>query len=174
MDGYIGEVRMFAGNFAPVNWHFCDGSLLAISQFQALFSIIGNNYGGDGRTNMGLPDYRGVFPIGFGTNKVSGISYPVGLQGGSSSRTITVSNLPPHSHSLNATNQAGNTSDPTNAILADTSGLDKEYAGSVAPNVNMLGSAIGQTGGGQSLDITPPFQALSFIICLNGLYPSRS
>lgn len=174
MDAFTGEVRMFAGNFAPVNWHFCDGSLIPITQNQALFSLIGTFYGGDGRTNFGLPDLRGTFPLGFGRNKISQINYNLGQYGGSTQQHISVANLPPHTHSLQGTDQPGNTPDPSNAIFANTSGLDREYAQGVSPNVTMSPNVMSQTGNGQSLDTTPPFQALNFIICMQGIYPSRS
>lgn len=173
-DGYIGEIRMFAGNFAPRGWSLCNGQLISISSNTALFSIIGNFYGGDGRTTMGLPDFRGIFPMGFGRNNRGGSTYNIGELGGTESQTITVANMPPHNHALMATTQTGNTNSPQNALLGNTGTFDKEYILTNSDKVQMAQNAIGPTGLGSPLNNMPPFQVVNFIICLQGIFPSRN
>jgi microcystin-dependent protein len=174
MEGYIGEIRMFGGNYAPLNWHFCNGAILQIADFQALYSVIGTAYGGDGRSTLGLPDLGGTFPVGYGTNRSSGRQYIWGQRGGTESYHILETNLPPHNHEINAYSQNGNTADPTNAFMANTQGFDKEYASNIVPDTQMSSDAISLTGNGTPMSILPPYQTVSFIICLEGLYPSRS
>ncbi|MEL6670907.1 MAG: tail fiber protein [Bacteroidota bacterium] len=175
-DGYIGEIRMFAGNFAPSNWYFCNGQTINISDNTALYSIIGTIYGGDGRNTMALPDFRGVFPMGFGTNSSGGGTYKIGKTGGSAENELTVNNLPSHSHELVASKDSGTQSNPKNAILANTGSFDSEYLKNAPSSslVNMSDSAIANTGNNSPVNNMPPYQAISFIICYSGTYPSRS
>lgn len=194
-DGMIGEVRLFAGNFAPRNWAFCDGQLLAISQNDALFSILGTTYGGDGRTTFGLPDLRGRTAVQQGNGP--GLSDTnLGQKKGAEFSEVNVNNLPAHTHSVadatwkpRASSVAGNNDDPVGNILAraeDAAGTKNIYAtqadfdGSPSDQVDMVApelavTAVGTTGGsGASIPNRQPYLGLRYIICLFGTYPSRS
>lgn len=180
MEGTIGEIRIFGGNFAPRNWAFCEGQLIQIATNTALFSIIGTNYGGDGRTTFGLPDLRGRTAIGAGTGP--GLStFREGQRGGRESVSITVPNLPAHNHTLSASNSAGTSSSPVNNFPAQSQ-VQVERGGAML-EVNayqatgdavMSASAIGNTGGGTPIQIRNPYLAINYIICLQGIFPSRS
>lgn len=173
-EGFIGEIKMFGGNFAPRGWAFCDGQLLSISQNTALFSILGTTYGGDGRTTFGLPDLRGRVPMHAG-NGLGLSSYRIGQQGGVETTTITVANLPAHSHpyAAPAVSEDGNTSVPTDAVPAGTKVLDKEYS-TGTPNTTMRGGTVGNTGGNQAINNMQPYGVINYIIALQGVFPSRS
>jgi microcystin-dependent protein len=169
-EPFVGEIRMFAGNFAPRGWAFCDGQLLAVSQNDALFSLLGTIYGGDGRTTFGLPDLRGRIPIHAGHGP--GLSERrLGAKGGAEKVTLTVNQLPSHSHRLHATNQQANTLEPVTRALAPTAFGDV-YSPDFAPE-NMSSSAITQVGGSRSHTNLMPFLCIHFIIALVGIYPSR-
>jgi len=172
MESFIATIMLFAGNFAPRGWLMCDGQILSIAQNTALFSLLGTTFGGDGQTTFALPDLRGRVPVHPG--QASGLSsYTLGQTGGSETTTLLLSNLPMHNHSLNAVSDAGNTSDPTGAYLGNTGTLDREYKTSgtvVAMNAN----AIGVSGGSQPFDNLPPYLAINFCICLEGIFPSRN
>ncbi len=166
----IGEVRLFAGNFAPVGWMLCEGQLLLISENPALFSLLGITYGGNGTTTFTLPDLRGRVAMGAGNG--SGLSArTLGEAGGSESTVLTVSQLPGHSHSLNATQTAGNLTAAESNILASLSGGIYK---NVAADVVMGSDSIGSTGGGQSVSIVQPYQVLNYIIAIEGVYPPRN
>lgn len=173
-EPFIGEIKMFGGNFAPRGFAFCDGQLLSISQNTALFAILGTTYGGDGRTTFGLPDLRGRVPVHAGTGP--GLSsYRIGQKGGTETTTITVANLPAHSHpyAAPAVSEDGNTSVPTGAVPGGTKVLDKEYS-TEAPNTTMKSGAVGNTGGNQAIDNVQPYGTINYIIALVGIFPSRS
>jgi microcystin-dependent protein len=170
-DSYIGEIRMFAGNFAPFDWAICDGSLLSISEYDALYSIIGTTYGGDGVMTFALPDLRGRLPMHSGTG--SGLSSrTIGEKGGAETTTLTVNQMPAHSHLVNAVGALGNQNDPTLGLPANTNTLDKEYSNST-PDVQMKTSMIGVSGGNQAFYKNPPYLAINFIISLYGIYPTQ-
>jgi len=179
MEPFIGQILMFGGNFAPRNWALCDGSLLSISQYQALFSILGTTYGGDGRTTFALPDLRGRVPMHPGSGP--GLSTrSLGQKGGNESTTLSTANLPSHSHSATgsvspqAATGGGDDSVPTNGYmaLADTD----LYA--ETPDTAMGSSpvevTVGNTGNGTDFSNVQPFQCVNFIIALTGTYPSRN
>lgn len=172
---FLGEIRMFGGNYAPRGWAFCDGRLLPISQNSALFALLGNMYGGDGRSTFALPDLRGRAPISYGTGP--GLpSYQWGEQGGSVSTTLTVNQLPAHNHSLNASSSAGYSDNPAASLIAAGSGT-AEYIHATpppTPDVSLAPASIGNTGSGQSVPIVSPYLAVTFIIALQGIFPSRS
>ncbi|UKM65738.1 tail fiber protein [Flavobacteriaceae bacterium GSB9] len=171
-EGFIGEIRMFAGNFAPRNWAFCDGQLLPISQNQALFSILGTTYGGDGRTTFALPDLRGRVAIHPGAG--TGLStYVQGQKGGTETNTISVSQMPSHSHQVNAVAEDGTESTPTSNLPAGTKVLDKEYSQDT-PNTTMNSEMIEPEGDGQPINNIQPYGTVNYIICLQGIFPSRS
>lgn len=171
-EGFIGEIRMFAGNFAPRSWALCDGQLLPIAQNQALFSILGTTYGGDGRTTFALPDLRGRVAIHPGNGP--GLSnYVQGSKGGTETNTLTIAQMPSHSHAVNAVAEDGNQSVPSGNLPAGTKVLDKEYS-DAAPNANMGAGMIGNSGGGQPVNNVQPYGTVNYIICLQGIFPSRN
>jgi microcystin-dependent protein len=172
MEPFIGEIIIFAGNFAPRNWAFCEGQLLAISSHQSLFSILGTTYGGDGRTTFGLPDLRGRVAIQQGQGP--GLSnHALGAKGGVENVTLQTSQIPSHNHTINAVIAAGNQNSPTDHLLADSSAFDKEYS-DANPDTTMKSSMVGNTGGSQSHTNMQPYLAINYIIALEGVYPSRN
>ena len=175
-EGFIGEIRMFAGNFPPLGWAFCDGSKLSIKDNAALFSIIGITYGGNGTSDFALPDLRGRFPMGAGTPNY-GLSTNLGEQGGQRHTTLKIYNLPPHSHSLNVSKSEGDTADPTDATIAvgTTPDLYKVKSFTKEPaNASLAPASVSQVGSGMPFDVTNPYTGVNFIICISGNYPSRS
>ena len=170
-EPFIGEIMMVGYTFCPRGWAEANGQLLPIAQNTALFSLYGTTYGGDGRTTFALPDLRGRVPIHVGNGP--GLSpNALGQKGGSETNTLTVNQMPPHSHSLNATTAASASPDPTGNLSANT-GRDDNYAGG-APNAQMSSSAIGSSGGGQAVNNMQPFQVIRFCLALQGIFPSRS
>lgn len=173
-DPFIGEIRMFAGNFAPVNWAFCDGTLLSISDNDALFSLIGTTYGGDGQTTFALPDLRGRLPVGQGAGP--GLTpRTVGQQFGTDTVTLTAQQLPAHSHGFVATTASGTSPNPRDNLFAN-SGEDVIYAPPPdnPPYETMNQQTVRNDGGGTAHDNHMPSTAMSYIICLSGIFPSRS
>lgn len=172
-EPFVGEIALFAGNFAPMGWAFCDGSLLSIVQNQALFSLLGTTYGGDGRTNFALPDLRGRAPIAFrqGPNLSN---YVLGQKGGSETTTLTIAQMPMHNHPLNASSLAADQAGPNGNVLAtEPTGSSAVYH--AAPtDTNLAATAIGTAGTGQPIDNRQPYLAINYIIALQGIYPPRS
>lgn len=170
-EPFVGEIRMFAGNFAPRGWAFCDGQLLAVSQNDALFSLLGTIYGGDGRTTFGLPDLRGRIPIHAGTGP--GLSpRRLGAKLGSEKVTLTVNQLPSHTHVIQASNDVANELTPADTRTPAQAGTADLYQ-SAAPVVNMSTAAVSTLGGSRSHTNLMPFLCINFIIALFGIYPSR-
>jgi microcystin-dependent protein len=168
-EPFVGEIRMFAGTFAPRGWAFCDGQLLAVSQNDALFSLFGTIYGGDGRTTFSLPDLRGRIPIHAGTGP--GLSpRRLGAKGGSESITVTVEQLPSHTHSWHASADLASTRDTANAVLAQS--VPDVYTSRRA-DIHLDASTVGNTGGSRSHPNVMPFLCVHFIVALFGIYPSR-
>ncbi|MET3697093.1 microcystin-dependent protein [Bacillus oleivorans] len=170
MDAYIGEIRMFGGNFAPVGWAFCNGQEISISDNEALFSLIGTTYGGDGTITFALPDLRGRLPVHQGVSS-SGKQYDLGEMAGTETVSLSVSQLPKHSHMVSADSQEGTIESPANATWATNM---KQYAkpddtSMITLNPDSI-SYVGESGSHNNM---MPFQALSFIICLEGLFPPR-
>lgn len=189
MNGTIGEVRMFGGNFAPRTWAFCDGQLLAISSNTALFSILGTTYGGDGRTTFALPEMRGRSCVQQGNGP--GLSHwSLGEKGGVDDVSLTLSNLPAHSHyfikdTITATsaqrafNDEGIVDEPDGAYPCIVSGKPLYAATEDGVGVPATTSvtntlAAARTGNNQSYDNYSPYTAVNFIICMLGVFPSRS
>jgi microcystin-dependent protein len=169
---YIAAILLFAGNFAPRGWAFCQGQILSIAQNTALFSLLGTTYGGNGQTTFALPDLRGRVPIHPGAGP--GLpNYTLGEMAGSPSTTLLITNLPAHNHTLTAFSEAGDTAAPAGALLANTGALDKEYK-TTGSAVTMGPTAIGVTGGSQPFNIMQPYLALNYIIALEGIFPSRN
>jgi microcystin-dependent protein len=173
-DPFVGEVRMFSGNFAPLGWAFCNGAVLPISQNTALFSLLGTSYGGDGRSTFALPNLQGAFPSHAGAGAGPGLSpRSVGETGGSAAVTLTAAQLPAHGHGLEAVS-AATTGTPGNTVsLAPTSNGSALYR---APDVylNTAPSDMGSSGGSGAHANLPPYLAVSFIIALQGIFPPRS
>ena len=169
-EPFVGEIRMFAGNFAPRGWAFCDGQLLSVSQNDALFSLLGTIYGGDGRTTFGLPDLRGRIPIHAGQGP--GLSQRrLGAKAGAEQVTLTVNQLPSHTHAAEASDDLGTTPNPADAVPAKSTTVDA-YAAS-SPTENMSAQAVTNVGGSRSHTNLMPFLCVHFIIALVGIYPSR-
>lgn len=179
-EPFIGEIRAFGFNFAPRGWAFCNGQLLPIAQNNALFSLLGTIYGGDGRTTLALPDLRGRSMVQFGQG--AGLSnIPIGARGGSERVTLTTANLPPHSHSaeLHAENEIADKPGPNGKMLAKPNGvniyMNPRDALTADNQIMAPGSVvIGNTGGGQSFDSRSPYLAVNLCIALTGVFPSRS
>lgn len=169
---YIAAILLFAGNFAPRGWAFCEGQILSIAQNTALFSLLGTTYGGNGQTNFALPDLRGRVPIHQGTGPGLPL-YTLGELAGAANITLLTSNMPAHNHTLNAFSEAGDTSAPAGALLSNTGALDKEYR-TAGTGVVMNSAAIGIAGGSQPVSIMQPYLALNYIIALQGIFPSRN
>jgi microcystin-dependent protein len=168
---FIGEIRIFGGNFAPLDWAFCDGSLQSISENEVLFNLIGTTYGGDGVNTFALPDLRGRFPIHQGTDN-SGYTAVIGQRAGSESVTVTVAQLPSHPHSAKAV-KASAVSSPVGAAWAGA-----PTPAYTAPNVDadmtvMSSAAITSVGGSQPHENMSPYLVTNFIISLFGIYPSQ-
>ena len=172
VETFLGEIRMFAGNFAPTGWAFCQGQLLPIAQNTALFSLLGTTYGGNGTTTFALPDLRGRVPVGFGQGP--GLSNRViGEQFGSELVTLNINQMPSHNHTVNAVTTEGNQNLPTNSLPANTKALDKEYSDANA-NTTMKATMVNPTGGNQPFGVTQPSLGVNFIIALQGIFPSRN
>lgn len=172
MEPYIGEIRLFAGNFAPKDWAFCDGRLLSISSNTALFAILGTKYGGDGKTNFALPNLQGAVPLHHGQGP--GLTnYNIGQTGGSETVTLTVSQLPFHTHVPQAIASA-TTTDPEGAVWANTPGRNGTPIYAVTPNVQMNPDAISSTGNNQPHNNRQPYLGLNYIISLRGEFPPRT
>ncbi len=175
-EPFIGEIRMFAGNFAPRGWAFCNGQLLPIAQNSALFSILGTTYGGDGRTTFALPDLRGRAPMQWGDGP--GLTpRPLGEKGGAENVTLIASQMPSHNHVLSASSQQGDQFSPEGnvpAVLLSATTGQPENLYHATPNTTMASQALGVTGGSQPHNNMQPFLCVSFIIALVGIFPSHS
>jgi len=198
-EPYIGEIRMFGGNFAPRGWALCNGQLLSISQYSALFSILGTNFGGNGQTTFGLPNLQGRLPMHWG-NGPGLTQRTLGESAGAENTTLTINNLPAHNHSalftpsgggaaqVNVTSTVGNLPSPVGNMLGQSPGAGPTQAPIYAPPTSPVsGQLAGVSGGGgggtvsigimgnsQPASIMPPFLAVSFIIALVGVFPSRN
>ncbi len=172
-EPFLAEVVIFAGNFAPRQWAFCDGQLLPISSNSAVFSLVGTIYGGDGRTTFALPDLRGRAPIG--PRSGPGLStYREGEKGGVETVTLNVTQIPSHNHTINADKALGTSTNPANNFMAIDSGTDKIYSPSVTAPTTMNAGAVGNTGGNQSHENRQPYLAINYIFAIQGIFPSRN
>ena len=168
-EPYIGEIRPTAFSFAPKGWAFCNGQLLPINQNQALFSILGTTYGGDGRVNFALPDLRGRAPV----HRSQQI--PLGSRTGEEAHTLTASEIPPHTHGLSGSNDIANNSAPAGNLLAAKGRGGKDiYAAGNSPPQALSPQAIAPAGNSQPHDNMQPYATLNFIIALVGVFPSRN
>lgn len=172
MDPFLGEIRLFAGNYAPRGWALCNGQILPISSNTALYALLGTTYGGNGTSTFALPDYRGRVPVGQGQGP--GLSpYSRGQTGGEVSHTLSQNEMAAHSHTLNADNSLANLTDPTNHQFG-AGQLRTGYLYADGTNVAPFApGSVGQAGNGQSHENRQAFLTLNFIIALQGVYPSR-
>ena len=171
-EAYVGEIRMFAGNFAPHGWALCDGSLLQPSQHDALFSLYGTTYGGDGVNTFGLPDLRGRLPLHSGHGP--GLTdRRLGAKSGFENETLTVNQLPSHGHDLLALTGPATSSSPQGNMLAQSQPAGAEMFRDQAQDEDMVSNAIGKTGGSMSHHNMMPSLGLNFICALFGIYPSK-
>jgi microcystin-dependent protein len=168
---YIGEIRMFAGSFAPAGWAFCDGQLMPISENDALFVVLGTTYGGDGQETFALPNLQSRIPIHAGTGP-GGVTRIIGEMGGAESVTLTTQTIPVHNHAFLASTATGTQNSPAGEVLA--SGSSVLIYRPQAPNQPMAAQTINPTGGSQPHDNMVPFLCISFIISLFGLFPQQN
>ena len=163
---YVGEIRMFAGNFAPAGWMFCEGQLLPISENETLFQLIGTTYGGDGQSTFALPDLRGRLPIHQGNGFV------LAETGGAEEITLTVNQIPAHSHPLLGSSAVASNLNPANQVLAQDNVVGIDYYIEDVTTVNMAPTAIAPVGGSQPHTNFQPYLCVDFIISLFGIFPS--
>lgn len=161
---YVGEIRMFAGNFAPIGWMFCEGQLLAISENETLFQLIGTTYGGDGESTFALPDLRGRLPIHQGNGFI------LAETGGAEEITLTVNQIPAHSHPLLASAGPGNANAPAGNLTGESAAV-KIYI-SETPTANLNPQAVSPVGGSQPHTNFQPYLCVNFIISMFGIFPS--
>lgn len=167
-EPFLSEIRIMSFNFAPKGWAFCNGQLLPINQNQALFSLLGTTYGGDGRVNFALPDLRGRTPIHTGSG------HTLGERGGEQAHTLSISEMPQHLHFFNATSAQASQTDgnvPANTKMLSASIGDQFYAGP-GNSVAMAANAVSNVGGSQAHLNMQPFLTLTFCIALQGIFPS--
>lgn len=170
MEGYLAQIILFGANFAPRNWANCEGQLLAISQNTALFSLLGTIYGGDGRTTFALPDLRGRVPVGLG-NGPGLFTYQQGQKTGSELNTLTISQLPSHNHSVSLpAKEEADAEVPTGNVIA---GAGFDGFGTTS-DTNMAALPVGNTGGNLPINNIQPVLGMRYIICLQGIFPSRN
>jgi microcystin-dependent protein len=168
---FVGEIRMFGGNFAPAGWAFCNGALVPISEFETLFNLIGTMYGGDGQETFGLPDLQGRMPLHFGQGPGITQNYQQGETGGTESVTITQATTPTHNHALVASTDPANTPNPGNNVLSAPVTATPFFQ--AAPNISMNPGILAPQGGSQPHDNMMPFLCISYIISLFGIFPHQ-
>lgn len=164
---YVGEIRMFAGNFPPSGWMFCEGQLLPISENEVLFQLIGTTYGGDGQTTFALPDLRGRLPIHQGNG------FTLAETGGAETITLTVGQIPAHSHALQASSNNASTANAGGNVLAQTPSYTP-YISGTTPSTALAATSGGATGGSQPHSNIQPYLCVDFIISLFGIFPSQT
>lgn len=182
MEGTIGEIRMFAASFAPKNWSYCNGSIIAIRSNTALFSILGTTYGGDGQTTFALPNANGRVAIGAGSSRKNGQVYVLGETAGTNNTTLIMTNLPAHTHTGNATialsaySEAGTASGPTNANFSALSGMYSPASSGADLFLAPINATVtdGIAGSNQPVPITQPVIGMNYIICMYGIFPYRN
>lgn len=166
-EPFLGEIRIFGGTYAPLDWAFCDGQSLAIAQYDALYSLVGTTYGGDGMSSFNLPDLRGRVPMHRGNG------YNLGEKGGQETVTLQANQVAAHTHAVRAKEGNGNANTPEGNVWA-TIPSEKRYS-TATPALAMRSTTVSTGGGnGAAHDNMMPFLVINFIICLYGLYPQRS
>jgi microcystin-dependent protein len=171
MDAYIGEIRLFAGNYAPFHWTLCTGQILSITGNEALFSVLGNTYGGDGRASFAIPDFRGRIPVGEGTG--SGLApRPQGQQFGTETVTLTIKDTPSHNHQFMVSSNDATTPGPADKVVAKgIHYLSNPETGNPGTMPDLVITSVGNDGPHNNM---MPFLAINFILCIQGTYPSRN
>jgi microcystin-dependent protein len=169
---FVGEIRVFAGNFNPAGWMFCDGALLPISEYETLFNLIGTTFGGDGQSTFALPDLRGRVPIHQGTNPGTGTNYQLAEAAGVETVTLSTQQMPVHNHPALASQNIGDQQGASGNVLAQST-VAKMYIQDTADQP-LAGRTIGPTGGNQPHENLQPFLCLNFIISLFGIFPSQT
>ena len=165
---YVGEIRMFAGNFAPAGWMFCEGQLLQISEYETVFELIRTTYGGDGQTTFALPDLRGRLPLH------QGDGFTLAETGGVEEVTLSTNQIPSHTHALLATARAGTHGQPRDRILATPPSLRQYVEPATDPTVALAPGTVGATGGSQPHTNLQPYLCVNFIFSLHGVFPSQT
>lgn len=163
---YIGEIRLFAGNFAPVGWQHCDGQLYPISQNEQLFQLIGTRYGGDGQQTFAVPDLRGRVPVHMGTQNI------IGSQGGVESVTLTSQQIPVHNHALTASRAGGQSASPQDRVLASPPGVTAFIQDVPSTSTPLPPGTLGPAGGSQPHENLMPYGCVTYIISFYGIFPS--
>jgi microcystin-dependent protein len=177
MEGYMAQIIMFAGNFAPANWAFCNGQLMPIAQNTALFALIGTIYGGDGQTTFALPDFRGRIPVGTGSNFLG--NFDLGQSAGTPSVTLIASQIPAHTHPVTAaaikvSSSSASLTNPVGNAYGTTSSNFYASVASAAENLGGVSGTTSPSGGSQPFDNHMPYLGVNFVICLFGIFPSRN
>jgi microcystin-dependent protein len=178
MDEYLGMVKLFAGSFAPNNWAYCDGTLLSISQYSALYAVIGTTYGGNGTTTFALPDLRSRVAVGAG--KGPGLTpYQPGQAAGTEAVSLSAQQMPVHSHNTLTSQTIATTNNPATGILAQSNYPNAETGDPItsytyAATSNGQAANISSAGGSQPVSLMQPYLGMNYVICINGLFPSRS
>jgi microcystin-dependent protein len=172
MAAYVGEIRMFAGNFAPNGWMFCEGQTLPISENDVLFQLIGTTYGGDGEETFNLPNLASRVPIHMGTGP-SGITYQIGEMAGTESETLSVQQIPNHTHPLTARQGNGDSTNPAGKVLAAAASSMQALIVDT-PSVPMSPQMVTPAGGSQPHENCQPFVCINYIISLFGIFPSQT
>jgi microcystin-dependent protein len=171
---FVGEIRMFGGNFAPAGWMTCDGQLLPISENDVLFNLIGTTYGGDGQSTFALPNLAARVPVHMGTGP-GGTQFSIGQNGGTPSVTLTTNQLPSHTHALVATSSGQQQTPAANTLPADAVPGNSEVYGPVGSALTQLvANTIGPSGGSQPHDNMQPYLVITFIISMFGIFPTPS
>jgi microcystin-dependent protein len=171
-EPYVGEIRMFAGNFNPNGWMFCEGQTLPISENEVLFQLIGTTYGGDGQETFNLPNLASRVPIHMGTGP-DGTTYQLGEMAGTEQETLTVQQIPIHTHPLTGSTANGTEANPSGGLLATSTSL-QPYAQVSPTDASLTANSIPPTGGSQPHENTQPFLCINFIISLFGVFPSQT
>ena len=173
MEGYLAEIRMFGGNFAPRGWAFCQGQILSIAQNTALFSLLGTTYGGNGQTTFALPDFRSRTAIG--TGQGPGLSsYTLGEQAGAESVTLAPGNVPAHAHTIGASTGPATAGSPAGNVMATVQDANRNGLNLYATTPNATMAATSVVGSSQPFSTLPPYLAMNYIICMEGIFPSRN
>lgn len=173
-DPYVGEIRMFAGTFAPMYWAFCDGSLISISQNDVLYNLIGTTYGGDGVNTFALPDLRSRVPLHIGADKF-GQTFTEGMKGGVENVALQSNQVGAHNHLVNAATSGASSASPSGALPGVSTSTQQgttQYGNGAANPTTLVASSVGLAGGSLPHSNLQPYLAVSFIIALNGIYPS--